>query len=196
MKRSERGSGPARFGLRIPLGRVEVEVNAQGFIARVELLAEGEDDGHEACETFGDARARELGRVLEAWLEGKSETMPLDRFDLSRCSPFQCRVLEAQCRVPRGRVTTYGALAAAVGKPWAARAVGRVLAANPFPLFVPCHRTVRADGGLGGFGGGVPMKRALLAMEGVQFDRRGRVRPEFIVRELETIRDLVTGGKS
>jgi methylated-DNA-[protein]-cysteine S-methyltransferase len=71
-------------------------------------------------------------------------------------------------------VTTYGRLAAHVGRPGGARAVGRALAGNPFPLVVPCHRAVRADGSPGGYQGGVPMKRALLEAEGVAFDRRGR----------------------
>jgi O-6-methylguanine DNA methyltransferase len=59
--------------------------------------------------------------------------------------------------------------------PRAARAVGTALARNPFPLIIPCHRVVRSDGMLGGFGGGLKMKKALLEMEGVAFDRSGRV---------------------
>jgi methylated-DNA-[protein]-cysteine S-methyltransferase len=53
--------------------------------------------------------------------------------------------------------------------------VGNVMAGNPVPLVIPCHRVIRSDGSLGGFGGGLPMKRALLEMEGVAFDRKGRV---------------------
>jgi methylated-DNA-[protein]-cysteine S-methyltransferase len=62
-----------------------------------------------------------------------------------------------------------------LGKPSAARAVGRALATNPFPIIIPCHRAVRSDGSLGGYQGGLAMKRALLEMEGVEFDARGRV---------------------
>ena len=76
---------------------------------------------------------------------------------------------------------TYGGLAAAVGVPGGARAVGNVMAGNPFPLVIPCHRVIRSDGSLGGFGGGLPMKRALLEMEGVAFDGHDRVRPEYIL---------------
>ena len=68
-------------------------------------------------------------------------------------------------------------LNAQLGKPGAARAVGNALAANPFPLAIPCHRVVRAGGRLGGFGGGPALKRALLAQEGVTFDSAGRRQP-------------------
>ena len=76
---------------------------------------------------------------------------------------------------------TYGGLAARMGVPGGARAVGNAMAGNPFPLVVPCHRVIRGDGSLGGFGGGLKMKRALLEMEGVRFDSRGRVLPEHVI---------------
>jgi methylated-DNA-[protein]-cysteine S-methyltransferase len=72
-------------------------------------------------------------------------------------------------------VSTYGRLARQAGAEGGARAAGRALAENPFPIVVPCHRTVRSNGDLGGYQGGVQMKRALLEMEGVAFDERGRV---------------------
>ncbi len=71
--------------------------------------------------------------------------------------------------IPMGRVTTYGAIAKAMGFPGAARAVGQALGANPNPIVVPCHRVVRSDGVLGGYSGGEgPLTKAkLLAREGV-----------------------------
>ncbi|MBN2332514.1 MAG: MGMT family protein [Deltaproteobacteria bacterium] len=77
--------------------------------------------------------------------------------------------------VPRGTVITYGTLATMAGYPGAARAVGRVMAANPFPLFYPCHRVIRADGQVGQYGGGTVLKQSLLAKEGITFDRRGTI---------------------
>jgi methylated-DNA-[protein]-cysteine S-methyltransferase len=73
-------------------------------------------------------------------------------------------------QIPMGKVTTYGAIAKAIGLPGAARAVGQVLGANPNPIVVPCHRVVRSDGVLGGYSGGEgPRTKAkLLAHEGVQ----------------------------
>ncbi len=93
---------------------------------------------------------------------------------LARLSVFEQAVLAVVQRVPRGRVTTYQALAYAVGVPQAARAVGNALHKNPCAPAVPCHRVVKSDGALGGYGGGLPKKIVLLSREGVQV-RAGRV---------------------
>jgi methylated-DNA-[protein]-cysteine S-methyltransferase len=77
--------------------------------------------------------------------------------------------------IPRGKISTYARIAAALGMPRGARAVGYSLANNPFPLVIPCHRAVRSDGTLGGFQGGLSMKRALLECEGIPFTVSGRV---------------------
>lgn len=88
--------------------------------------------------------------------------------DWSVVSGFSATVLKSLYdKVGWGQVTTYGELAAAVGTPDAARAVGEVMATNPIPLVVPCHRVLASRGAIGGFGGGVEMKRALLALERV-----------------------------
>lgn len=94
-----------------------------------------------------------------------------ERVDLARhatdivLTDFQRRVHDACAAIPFGSTTTYGELAAGVGSPGAARAVGQVMATNPVPLVHPCHRVLASGGGLGGFGGGLPMKRRLLDME-------------------------------
>ncbi|AIC14252.1 putative methylated-DNA--protein-cysteine methyltransferase [Nitrososphaera viennensis EN76] len=72
--------------------------------------------------------------------------------------------------VPEGQVTTYGDLAKALGFPGAARAIGRIMNANPDPIVVPCHRVVSSDGSIGGYGFGIKMKKEILAKEGLQFD--------------------------
>lgn len=115
------------------------------------------------------------GMQIEAFLAGKAAGFSIAELDFEGVGGFYQRVLLADFAIPRGRVMTYGGLAAKVGAPGGARAVGNVMAGNPFPLIVPCHRVIRSDGSLGGFGGGLPMKRALLEMEGVVFDRKGRV---------------------
>lgn len=104
-------------------------------------------------------RARD--EILE-FLEGERQS-----FDLPLRlggSPFQQRVLRQMSHVGFGRRVTYGDLARRVGDPGASRAVGAVCGANPLPLVVPCHRVVASDG-LGGFGGGLDMKRWLLTLE-------------------------------
>jgi O-6-methylguanine DNA methyltransferase len=70
--------------------------------------------------------------------------------------------------IPRGRVTTYGQIAQAIGKPKASRAVGNALNCNPYAPVVPCHRVVRSDGKIGGFAQGARVKAGLLAKEGVK----------------------------
>jgi len=115
------------------------------------------------------------GRIA-AFLAGEDVRFSPDDVLFDACSPFQQEVLRACHRIPRGRVSTYGRIAEQCGHRDAARAAGTALAANPFPIVIPCHRVIRSDGSLGGFGGGLRMKRALLAMEGVAFDASDRVR--------------------
>lgn len=92
--------------------------------------------------------------------------------DEAGLAPFEAAVYAALRRVPRGATTTYGALAAAVGAGGAAREVGAAMARNPWPVVVPCHRVLAAEGRLGGFSapGGAATKRRLLALEGIVFE--------------------------
>ena len=100
-----------------------------------------------------------------------------ESLDMSGCSEFRRKVLLQNRQIPRGFVSTYGHLADKLSLPKGARAVGKALRGNPFPLIIPCHRIVRVNGALGGYGGGLGMKIALLEMEGVAFGAGGRVSP-------------------
>ncbi|MFD9423210.1 MULTISPECIES: methylated-DNA--[protein]-cysteine S-methyltransferase [unclassified Streptomyces] len=123
--------------------------------------------GAEPVQTPGSARLAEPIRQLAAYFAGglKEFTLPLD---WSLTSGFHREVLrELASGVPYGTVVGYGDLAARVGQPGAAQAVGAAMGSNPLPVVVPCHRVVESDGGLGGFGGGLETKRQLLALEGV-----------------------------
>ncbi len=121
------------------------------------------------------ADAKELGILLTRFLLGEAVSLPTGMLDWAVCMPFQHEVLLAEKDIPRGCVYTYQHLAVVVGSPRGWRAVGHALARNPFPVIIPCHRVVRSDGTLGGYAGGLPMKRALLEMEGWQFDEQGRL---------------------
>jgi len=112
---------------------------------------------------------------IRRFLEGEAVDFSLNVLDMNICGAFQQSVLRMEFQIPRGKVSTYGALADRLGHPRAARAVGTALARNPFPIIIPCHRAVRGDRTLGGFGGGLKMKRALLEMESVEFDGKDRV---------------------
>ena len=82
-------------------------------------------------------------------------------------TPFQLSVWQELLRIPYGETRSYGEIARNLGKPGAARAVGMANNANPIPIIIPCHRVIGNDGSLVGFGGGLPTKRKLLAVEGV-----------------------------
>lgn len=113
---------------------------------------------------------------FEQYFKGESIGFPLDSIALEQLYYFQKKVLLLERQIPYGQVSTYGRLAYKLGHPGAARAVGTALARNPFPIIIPCHRTIRSDGSLGGFGGGLKLKRQLLELEGVRFDKKGRVK--------------------
>jgi O-6-methylguanine DNA methyltransferase len=112
-------------------------------------------------EGFAPNRAA-IAEVLE-YLEGKRRTfeLPLDL----RGTPFQRLVWDALLGIPYGETRTYREVAQTIGRPAAVRAVGTANGANPIPLIVPCHRVIATGGRLGGYGGGLPLKARLLALE-------------------------------
>jgi methylated-DNA-[protein]-cysteine S-methyltransferase len=104
-------------------------------------------------------------RELDEYFEGDRRAFDLS-LDLRGLPPFTLAVLKELARVPYGETTTYGALAAKVGHPRAARAVGTVMNRNRIPIVLPCHRVVGATGDLTGYAGGLERKRMLLELEG------------------------------
>ncbi|MBI5303297.1 MAG: methylated-DNA--[protein]-cysteine S-methyltransferase [Chloroflexi bacterium] len=115
--------------------------------------------------TTVDAPPADLARELREYAEGHRREFDV-RLDWSLVKPFQRAVLQAAHRIPFGETRSYGWIARAIGKPGASRAVGQALGANPLPIILPCHRVISSDGGLGGYGGGLALKRKLLALEG------------------------------
>jgi methylated-DNA-[protein]-cysteine S-methyltransferase len=111
------------------------------------------------------AQLDEARRELEQYFEGERREfeLPLD-WRLSR--GFRCEVLRKLVRVPYGETATYAEMALRAGRPRAYRAAGSACGSNPMPIVVPCHRVVPSGGGLGGYGGGLDMKRFLLRLEG------------------------------
>jgi O-6-methylguanine DNA methyltransferase len=102
--------------------------------------------------------------ILEQYFSGETERLS-HALDLQG-TPFQLMVWSALREIPVGTVATYGEIAGEIGSPRAARAVGQACGSNQVVLFVPCHRVVAAHGNLGGFGGGLTLKKALLRHEG------------------------------
>jgi len=118
---------------------------------------------------------RKLARDLECVLDGGRIPEYL-HVDTTRLSGFTRRVLGRCAGIRPGQVMTYSELARAAGRTKAARAVGQVMARNPFPVLIPCHRVVGAGRRLTGYGGGIAMKERLLAAEGWQSEGTGRSR--------------------
>jgi len=102
-------------------------------------------------------------RQLRAYFAGD-----LENFDLPLApsgTPFQLNVWRRLCDIPFGKTISYGELARALGNPNASRAVGLANGANPIPIIIPCHRVIGSNGKLTGYGGGLPIKEKLLALE-------------------------------
>lgn len=107
-------------------------------------------------------------RQLDEYFAGRRRRFELE-IDWRLARPgFSRRVLHATATIPYGATSTYKLIAHAAGSPRAFRAAGSALGANPLPIIVPCHRVLASGGGLGGYGGGLERKRALLAIEGVR----------------------------
>ncbi|HWP67955.1 MAG TPA: MGMT family protein [Rectinemataceae bacterium] len=117
----------------------------------------------------------EAVEFIRLTLDGIPGVFPLEKIPLAKCLPFQRKVLETEHCIPPGAVGTYRDLACACASPAAVRAVGSALSRNPFPLLIPCHRAIRSDGSLGGYQGGLAMKRFLLESEGISFLPNGNV---------------------
>lgn len=158
-----------------PLGQLLVATTARGICA----VTLGEDDAAlearlaaefpYAVRERVDAGREEwldavIGRVAHelGWSDAEAPAMP--PLDVA-ATAFQWRVWDALTRIPRGETLSYGELAAALGVPKAARAIGRACGSNKLALLVPCHRIIREDGSLGGWRWGLEIKRQLLASE-------------------------------
>jgi methylated-DNA-[protein]-cysteine S-methyltransferase len=157
-------SAQARFDS--PLGPVTVAATALG-LAGLWFDAQAHHPG--LLEAPVDAQQRFIAQAreqLEAYwqgAEGRVFTVPLD----AQGTPFQKAVWSALLEIPRGRTSTYGAVAARVGSPRALRAAGAAIGCNPLSIIVPCHRVLGRDGSLTGYAGGLTRKQALLRLEGV-----------------------------
>ncbi|MGH2345897.1 MAG: methylated-DNA--[protein]-cysteine S-methyltransferase [Chloroflexota bacterium] len=163
-------------------GPLAFAVAGDGALLRLQFLdGQYESTVEEELERDGFRAERDPGRTAQArgqlleYCAGERRT-----FDLPLVlggSEWQNTVWRTLTSIPFGETRTYGQIAAMLGRPAAARAVGRANATNPIPLVVPCHRVIGADGSLTGYGGGMHLKVRLLAHEGVR-PTSGRDRPD------------------
>ena len=145
-----------------PIGRLRLVADTQG-------LREVWFDGGRHQKAPDPHWTRDVGRLafarvqLEEYFAGTRQAFALPLHPIG--TPFQLAVWQELARIPYGTTTSYGAVAQRIGQPQAVRAVGAANGRNPLPIVLPCHRVIGADGSLTGFGGGLPTKRFLLAME-------------------------------
>lgn len=153
-----------------PLGRLRAAATERG-IARIELpRSAGEGFTGWVSRHIPDGEQVDWLPALDKLAQQLPEYFAAERreFDLDLeliGTPFQRSVWAALREIPYGETRSYGDLARALARPGAVRAVGQANGANPLPIVVPCHRVIAADGGIGGFGGGLDAKRRLLALE-------------------------------
>lgn len=159
-----------RYGrVESPVGRIWVAASRKGLVR----IAFGGNERafvaelHRSTGTVplrSNAAVGPFARHLAGYFAGKPRRQP-PPVHLIGLTPFQRRVLEEASAIPAGEAISYGELARRIGKPRAARAVGQALGRNPIPIVIPCHRVVAADRTLGGYTGGLRIKRKLLAID-------------------------------
>lgn len=161
-----------------PFGPLLIATTPRGLV-KVSLPS------HDPDETLQDLAARISPRVLEAPARLDDVQRQLDRYfegrlrefdlplDWQLSKGFRRRALRAIDRIPYGKTRSYTQIATSAGNERAVRAAGTACGSNPIPIVVPCHRVLRSGGGLGGYGGGLPMKQALLELEGADLPRFG-----------------------
>jgi methylated-DNA-[protein]-cysteine S-methyltransferase len=153
-----------------PVGRLRLIASNMSLVG---IWFEGGRDAARDRSTLVKERSEIINRTriqLEEYFRGERR-----EFDLPlapRGTEFQRRVWERLQRINYGATTTYGVLAAELGNARASRAVGLANGSNPIPIVIPCHRVIGADGSLTGFGGGLPIKSALLELERAQVQLR------------------------
>lgn len=151
-----------------PIGELGLVVDEDERLVRIAFLYAGEPlEGRDGDRLIEDStRTARVERQLDEYFAGDR-----DRFDLELApegTDFQKEVWNDLLDIPAGKTRTYSEIAGRLGRPGAARAVGRANATNPIPIVVPCHRVIGADGTLTGYAGGLPAKRDLLAIEGFE----------------------------
>jgi methylated-DNA-[protein]-cysteine S-methyltransferase len=154
-----------RSMLETPVGALQLTVDDEGIL--LEILLPNHRPSTSSSKLLSPAAAAGL-RAARAQL---NEYFLCKRrvFDLplqAAGTPFEQQVWTKLLAVPYGVTTSYGAIADELGLINGARAVGRANGANPIPIIIPCHRVIGSDGSLTGYGGGLPLKRALLELEG------------------------------
>jgi methylated-DNA-[protein]-cysteine S-methyltransferase len=154
-----------RSTLETPFGDMQIGVDEEGVLVEVRLPNRGPFRASRTELPAPAMKGMDAARTqLLEYFGGRRRTfdLPLE----ARGTEFERAIWERLRSIPYGATTSYGAIAAELGLINGARAVGRANGANPIPIVIPCHRVIGTNGELTGFGGGLPLKRALLEFEG------------------------------
>ena len=137
------------------------------------ILSRPDKSSSQIAEEKYNKKSKQLNNVLKEldnYFHEKDARFSLEYLNLEKFTPFQRKVLETEFKTKKGTINTYKDLAKAAGSPKAYRSVGTALSKNPYPIIIPCHRTVKSDRTIGGFGGvaeGLESKKILLELDGL-----------------------------
>ena len=157
-----------------PIGKIYIAAVKEGVV-KISFSIESLQELEKYCQKYigagvreGSEYTRDAKQQILKYLEGKSQSLDFPVIHLN--SPFRKKVLEVERNIPYGETRSYGEVAKMVNNPRAARAVGSANAKNPLPLYFPCHRIISCNGNLGGYGGGLVVKKSLLDLETRNWD--------------------------
>lgn len=152
-----------------PIGKIYIAAVKEGVV-KISFSNESPEELENYCQKHlgsevhqGSDFTKYAKQQILKYLEGKSQSLDFPVIHLN--SPFRQKVLEAERNIPYGETRSYGEVAKMVNNPRASRAVGSANAENPLPLYFPCHRIISSNGSLGGYGGGLGVKKYLLDLE-------------------------------
>jgi methylated-DNA-[protein]-cysteine S-methyltransferase len=153
-----------RIVIRTPAGMIGLSFSDAG-ITRIDLPRRGKPDFRSIRREGGPTPlADRVAEQLQRYFSGERVGFDIP-LDIPQATAFQQEVWKAAAAIPYGETRSYAWIAKRIGRPRAARAVGQALGANPLPVLIPCHRVISSAGTLGGFSGGLSMKRQLLGLE-------------------------------
>jgi methylated-DNA-[protein]-cysteine S-methyltransferase len=167
-----------RFGT---MGIVWTDIENGYKINRIFLPNEVNSVEKRIKKQFVSSRERSSSQIssfinkIKKFLDGEKVDFDLNNIAFEMCTDFKKGVLLLEYKIPRGWISTYGRIATQLGILKGGRAVGNALSRNPFPIVIPCHRAIQSNGSLGGFQGGIKMKKNLLENEGIKFSKSDRV---------------------
>ncbi len=157
-----------KSGVQTPYGRITLTFYVDPFVLKEILLPGAAPESR--CLDFqkdGSDHAKldeMIGRIMEC-IEGRNSQDFWQYLSFDGLSPLQAEVLRKVAQIPYGELATYKDIAVAIGRPRACRFVGSALAKNPYPILIPCHRIIRSDLSIGGFGGGTALKQKMINYE-------------------------------